>query len=513
MSRARIALIALGLLLLFSSSVTSEEMRLGVVEHDLRNGMKILILERHTSPVVSFYLRFKVGSVDEHPGITGIAHLCEHMMFKGTENVSSWNYEAEAPLLAKIDSLAGEWRAELECTRHPLYRGDTYRVEQLREEMAEVQKQEKEYIIKDELWETYMKSGGIQLNASTGNDGTQYYVSLPANRVELWAYLESDRIANPIFREFYSERDVVNEERRLRTDDQPWGKLWEEFYAAAFTAHPYTWPVVGWASDIQVVMREEVAEFFRTYYAPNNAIAVIVGDVDAEEVIAHCEKYFGPVPAQEPPPPVVTTEPLQTGERRVTVEFDAEPLLAIGYHMPEGGHPDQAVLEVIASLLSRGKTSRFYQNIVEKKIATSVNAYAPLARYPELFTVTATPLEPHPTEEVEKAVYAEIEKLKTEPVTEWELEKFRNQLEVDFIRGMKSNLGMAWRLGDYQALVGDWRYLLQHKRERARVTSEDVLRVAREYLTESNRTVATLVKKEKETKMTKVGIEDAETHY
>jgi predicted Zn-dependent peptidase len=336
---------------------------------------------------------------------------------------------------------------------------------------------------------------------------------MPANRVELWAYLESDRIANPIFREFYSERDVVNEERSLRTDDQPWGKLWEEFYATAFNAHPYSWPVVGWAADIQSVMREDVERFFRTYYAPNNAIAVIVGDVNPERIIALSERYFGPIPAQEPPPPVITEEPPQTGERRVHVEFDAEPILAIGYHVPGAGHPDQPVLEVIASLLSEGKTSRFYKNIVEKKLATSVDAYAPFSRYPELFTVTATPLKPHSTQEVEEAVYIELEKLKTEPVSRWELEKFANQLQADFVQGMKSNLGMAWRLGNYQALVGDWRYLLEHKKERGEVTPEDIMRVAKKYLNEHNRTVAALVKKEGKKEITRVKAEASKPYY
>lgn len=513
MRKAFEILIAFGILLVMTSALSAGEMRLNVVEHDLENGMKILILERHTSPVVSFYLRFKVGSVDEHPGITGIAHLCEHMMFKGTKNVGTWDYEAEAPLLAKIDSVAQEWRAEVECTKHPLYRGDTPRLEELRQEIAEVQQEEKDYVIKDELWETYMKNGGVQLNASTGNDGTQYYVSLPANTIELWAYLESDRIANPIFREFYSERDVVIEERRLRTDDQPWGKLWEEFYAAAFTAHPYSWPVVGSATDIQMILREDVERFFRTYYAPNNTIAVIVGDVNPERVIDLCERYFGPIPAQEPPPPVITEEPPQTGERRVTVQFDAEPIVAIGYHVPGGGDPDQPVLEVMASLLSEGKTSRFYKNIVEKKLATSVNAYAPFSRYPELFTVTATPLKPHSTQEVEEAIYVELEKLKTEPVSEWELEKFANQLEADFIRGMKSNMGMAWRLGNYQALVGDWRHLLRHKKELGAVTPEDIMRIAKRYLNDHNRTVATLVKKESNKKITRVKPEGSKHHY
>lgn len=471
---------------------------LDVKEKTLKNGLTILVVENHTAPVVSCLMRFKVGSVDERPGITGTAHLLEHMLFKGSKQIGTTNYEAEVPIMKKIDSLAVLLRDEQRKLQNVLWKGDSARVKSLRDQIAQLQDDEKKYVIKDELWETYLENGGTGLNASTGNDGTQYYVALPANRLELWAWLESDRLRNPILREFYSERDVVFEERRLRTDTQPFGKLFEQFNALAFSAHPYHWPVVGWPGDLKTVMREEVEVFFKQYYAPNNAIMCVVGDVRADEVFAMMTRYFEDIPAfPEPPRPVFTDEPKQEGERRAEVEFEANPLLAIGFMAREIAHPDNEVLDVAAAILSQGRTSRLYKKIVEeKKLAVGVNAANASSRYPDLFFITATPLAPHTTAEIEAAVYEELERLKTEPVTEWELQKVKNQLDANFIRGLSSNTGTAFGLATVTALTGDWRYGLQNIENCKKVTAADVMKVANKYFTKSNRTVVTLVKKE-----------------
>lgn len=484
--------------LLLFSSLSAQEIKLDVKEHTLKNGLKVLLLERHNAPVVSTVIRFRVGSVDEHPGITGSAHLLEHMLFKGSQQFGTSNYEAEVALMKEIDKVAHEWTAEMKKIKNPPYAGDQKKAEALREKLRELQGKQKEYVIKDELWETYLKNGGSGLNASTSEDGTQYFVSLPSNKLEVWAMLESDRMASPVLREFYSERDVVFEERRLRTDTQPMGKLYEQFAATAFTAHPYNWPVVGWASDISTVLREDVEEFFRIHYAPNNAIIAIVGDINPDETIKLIEKYFASIPSQTPPPPVFTEEPEQKGERRIQVEFDANPQMLIGYHMPAAAHPDQYVLDVIASVLSRGRTSRLYKSLVEeKKLCASINASSYASRYPDLFTVSTIPLAPHTTSEVEKAVYEELEKLKKEPVTDWELERTRNQLEADFIRTLNSNMGLAFQLSNWQAVTGDWKFILTLKEKRKAVTREDIIKVAQKYFIPSNRTVATLVRPEK----------------
>jgi predicted Zn-dependent peptidase len=481
------------------SQARQNEMHINARTHTFPNGLELVVVERHWSPTASFIVRFKVGSADERPGITGSAHLLEHMLFKGTKTLGTTNYEAEVPLMARVDTLAHELTLAIDRVRSPLYRGDGKEVDSLKAAIAKIQEQEKQYVVKDELWETLLRHGGTSLNASTGNDGTQYFVSLPSNKAELWAYMESDRMREPILREFYSERDVVYEERRLRTDNDPGGKLWEQLAAAAYTAHPYGWPVVGWASDLETVLREEVEDFFYQYYSPNNVVIAIVGDVKFDDMVILIDKYFGSIPqSQIPPPSVQTTEPEQTGERRIAVEYDAEPQLAIGWKSPAGGAADKEVFDIIASLLSRGRTSRLYKSLVdEKRIAVNVSASSDFTRFPDLFTISATPKAPHTLDELESAIYEELDKLAREGPSKWELERVRNQIEADFVRGMQSNLGMAFRISNMQALVGDWSYIEKANELRKAVTADDVKRVMTKYLTKEKRTVAHLVKPDK----------------
>lgn len=470
----------------------ADEINIDVKEKDLSNGMKILVVENHIAPVVSTIIRFRVGAVDEHTGISGISHFLEHMMFKGTKLFGTSNYEAEVPLMEKIDSLAALLEQEKARLQNPLAGGSESRAAELRQQIADLQAEQAQYIIKDELWEIYLKNGGSGLNASTGSDGTQYYLSLPSNRLELWAFLESDRIANLQLREFYSERDVIREERRESTENRPWGRLYEALNASAHWSSPYRWLVLGWGTDIENYRRDDMAEYFRTYYTASNAVACIVGDVVADEAFALCEKYFGAIPPGPAPPPVFTANEIQKGERRVEVEFDASPLAMVGWHMPQAGHPDVAPLDVLSDILARGRTSRFYKNIEEKKLGR-VSCGISFSRYPDLLTMRVTPLGNHTTDEVMKAAFAEIDRLKTEPVAAWEIDKVRNQADADFVRSLDSNRGLARRLANYQAMLGDWHYLIDYREEVKEVTPEDIMRVAGKYLTRSNRTVVTLV--------------------
>ncbi|MCK5125791.1 MAG: insulinase family protein [candidate division Zixibacteria bacterium] len=485
-----------GLLLLVQFAVAEGEIKLDVKEKILSNGMTILVIENDIAPVFSTYIRFKVGSADEHLGITGVSHLLEHLLFKGTKRIGTTNFEAEKPLMAKIDSLAAVMREEKTKLQNYRKGGSEDKVLALREEIAEVQAEQAQYIIKDELWETYLKNGGSGLNASTGNDGTQYYVSLPANRLELWAFMESDRIGNLQLREFYSERDVVREERRLRTETQARGRMYEALNAAAHWGSPYQWGVIGWGTDIDNMSRIDVEDYFKTYYHPGNTIACVVGDVKAEEVFSICEKYFGKIPAGPTPPPVYTFDEPQTGERRVDVEFDANPVGIAGWHMPQVTHPDVAALDVMSDILNRGRTSRLYKNITEKKFGRA-SAYISFSRYPDLFTCSVTPMGDYTVKDVFEAVYVEIDKLKEAPVEQWEIDKVRNQADADFVRSLASNGGMAYRIGNMTAMVGDWHYLIDYRNELKAVTPEDIMRVAKQYFTKSNRTVVTVVKKKK----------------
>jgi len=473
-------------------------LKLDVKEKTLSNGMRVLVAENHSAPVFSTIIRFNTGSVDERPGITGISHLLEHMLFKGSKIFGTADYDAEIPIMRKIDSLAALLHAEQVKLNSPLYQADSTRYKVIKEEMAALQSEQKKYVIKDELWSTYLQNGGSTLNASTGNDGTQYFVSLPKNRLELWAFMEADRLENLVLREFYSERDVVMEERRLRTENEPWGIVYEALGATMFWASPYSWPVIGWMSDLEMVMREEVEEYFKSHYAPSNAVAAIVGDVDAEEVFRVCEKYFGKIPAQPTPPPVRTRDAEQKGERRVEIEFDANPIGIVAWRTPEVGHPDLPALSVAANLLSSGRTSRFYKNIREKKLGNVSAAVDNSSRLPSAFYCSITPYGENSFQNLEEVVYAEIEKLKSEPVSDWELQKVRNQIDASFIRSMESNLGIAFRISGSEVVTGDWSHFIKLQEQIKKVTAEDVRRVVSKYLVKSNRTVVYIVKTKSE---------------
>ena len=472
-----------------------------VIEHRLANGLTVLMVERHQTPVISINITFAVGGINEQVGQTGLAHLYEHMAFKGTRVVGTTNYQQEKPILDELAIVGTELdQREREVAAKGASAGAEERatVESLQKRFLELQAQAAQYVVGNEMALLYQRHGGVGLNASTGKDLTRYTISLPSNRLPLWAAIESDRMANPVLREFYKERGVVMEERRLRNDDSPNGLLFETFTSAAFRAHGYGVPTIGWGSDILSLTPAATEVFFKTHYGPNRATIALVGDINPKEVIALIEQTFGKIPAAPPPPALVTIEPEQRGERRVEVEFDAEPAIVIGYHKPTVGHPDDDVFDVIDAVLSDGLTSRLHQTLVrEKRLAASVGSDAnhPGARAPNLFVVTATPLAPHTTAEVEAAVYEEIERLKREPVSSQELAKVLNNLDADLVRGLRSNSGLASQLAMYQAVAGNWRYILTSRDKVAAVTAEDIQRVASQYLIKSNRTVAVLVKK------------------
>lgn len=495
--------LSLGLNLnLSSAAVASPSLADRVIEHRLANGLTVLMVERHQSPIVSINMTFGVGGMDERTGMTGVAHLYEHMAFKGTRTIGSKDYEKERPLLVELDRLNEQIdRLQAELAEVPTGQAapaKTKELEQLRQQFAAAQERASEWVVGNEMSLLYQRHGAVGLNASTGKDVTRYTVSLPANRLPLWAAIESDRMAQPVLREFYKERAVVMEERRLRTDDSPGGLLYEAFTAAAFQAHPYGFPTIGWASDIQALTPAATDAFFRTYYGPNNAVIAIVGDIDPKETIALIERSFGSLPAAPPPPRVVTVEPPQRGERRVTVEFDAEPIVMIGYHKPTIGHPDDPVFDVLDAVLSEGVTSRLYKRLVrELKVAASVStdASSPGVRGANLFVISATPLAPHTTVELEAAIEEEIARLKREPVSADELAKVLNNLDAGLVRSLRSNSGLAAQLAYFQIVAKDWRYVLTSRDRIAAVTPADIQRVAARYLIPSNRTVATLIRK------------------
>ncbi|MFH1716448.1 MAG: pitrilysin family protein [Planctomycetota bacterium] len=459
-----------------------------MTEFTLDNGLQFLVLERHEAPVVSFHTYADVGAVDEVTGITGLAHLFEHMAFKGTKTIGTNNYKAEAAAMAKIDEAFLELKAELRKGEQ----ADKDRLEQLRSRLEEAQEQVQQYLVHDEYEEVFSQEGSSGFNAYTSQDATQYIVSLPSNKLELWMEMESDRFANAVLREFYKEKNVVMEERRLRVESQPIGRLLEEFMAIAYKAHPYGNEIVGHMSDIETMTRAEADAFFKKYYSPSNLTIAIVGDVNPDQVRKLAQKYFGGIPSGPKPDPVETVEPPQLGERRVVVEDPAQPFVLIGYHKPSIHDPDDAVFDALTDIVGMGRTSRLYKSLVkEKKIAMYASGFQgmPGNKYPSLFLFYAYPARGHTNEECEQAIYEQIERLKTELVTDEELAKAKTRARAGLIRQLASNSGLAAQLTFYQVITGDWRNLFHQLDKIDKVTAEDIQRVAAEYFTTKNRTV------------------------
>lgn len=459
-----------------------------LTKFSLDNGLTFLVLERHEVPIVSFHTYADVGSVDEVKGITGMAHLFEHMAFKGTKTIGTKNYKAEAAAMTKMDELFDAIKKE----KRKGDKADPEVLKKLQEQFDQAGAEAQKYIVSDEYDEALTQQGAEGYNAYTSEDATQYIVSLPSNKIELWTMLEADRFANPVLREFYKEKDVVMEERRMM-ENSPTGRLYEEFQGIAFIAHPYGESVIGHMSDLQTLTRSEAEAFFRQYYGPSNLTVAIVGDVDPANVKRLARKYFAGIPSGPKPEPVETVEPPQRGERRVTVEDAAQPMVLIGYHQPNVNHPDSTVLQVLADTVGYGRTSRLYKSLVkDKKIAVSTNAGPMLNKYPALFIFMAVPAKGHTNQECEQAVYAEIEKLKTEPVSADELLKAKTRSRADLIRQLDSNSGLAAQLTFYEVVTGDWRNLFKQLDQIEKVTADDVQRVAKTYFATKNRTVGVI---------------------
>jgi len=480
------------LFLLFHTHAAAQLTESRVTDHVLKNGMRFLLVERHQSPTFSAVIAFKAGGVDEKTGETGIAHMFEHMAFKGTRVIGTRSYRREKALLDRADAVAEELSRLTAAGKTD----DDPAVQDLRRRLQEIQQEAAKWVIPNEFDRILSVNGADDLNAWTAKDMTAYVVSLPSNRLELWALLESQRMATPVLREFYAERDVIAEERLQSVENSPFGKLYEALCATAFMVHPYRVPTIGWASDIRSLTRPQAERFRRTYYTPGNAVCAIVGDIRPQEAIPILEKYFGAVPAGPPPPPIPASEPPQAGERRVNVEHQAQPHVLIAFHKPTIPSDDDFVFDVLDAVLTEGRTSRLYTSLVkELKIATDVSSWTsePGARYPNLFVISAEPMHPHTTQELEAAIYKELDRLKTELVPEDELAKVKNMLDAQFVRGLEGNMQLAEQLAYYQITAGDWRYMLRWRDRMRKVTAEDIQRVARRYLVARNRTVATLV--------------------
>lgn len=457
----------------------------------LSNGMKFIVTERHDAPVVSFHIYADVGSAQESYGITGISHILEHMAFKGTRSIGTKDYAAESKLLRSMDSLYVLLSSERRAVKP-----DSAKIAALTAEFDSINSAASKLVIPAEYSDLARMEGGRGLNAYTSFDATQYIVSFPSNRVELWMSMESDRMMSPVFRQFFRERDVIMEERRLRVDTQPVTRLLEDFLAASFKAHPYHHFVIGHMSDLNSISPTDVENYFRKYYSPDNLTAAIVGDVDAEDVFVMAEKYFGRIPGAAKPEPLRTVEPEQSGERHIYVEAQSQPLVIVGFHRPSVRDKDDAALGALANIVGIGRSSRLYTSLVkEKKIAIGVGAFNgfPGNKYPNLLAVYAFPSKGHTNEECLEAIEEELQKVVDEPVSDDELTKYKLSTEKDMIDGMKDNAGMAASLTFNDVVLGDWRQAFDAIRDVDAVTASDVQTAAEKYLVRKHRTIGELV--------------------
>jgi len=502
----RRTLIVIGAVLLLAPALWTQQV--AVQEYVLENGLRLLMIPKKGDPNIAAGWIARVGSVNERPGITGISHLFEHMMFKGTRVIGTTDIKKDLELMDKMDAVKAEIRKEEQDQIRRLRLGQiagledpqtrTARHNQLLQELAEIEKESKALIIQNEFDKIYTGAGASDMNAGTSEDFTIYFINVPANKLELWFWMESDRLLNPVFREFYSERAVVQEERRMRTESTPTGKFDEEFNALFWTSSPYKWPVIGWPSDLEGLTRQEALDYFAVNYAPNNISACLVGDFDSEQAKKLADRYFGRLKRNpQQPPPVRTREVEQMAEKRMIAFAETNPQVQIRYHSVADGHVDEPALVVLGALLS-GRTGRLYKSLVlDQKLANSVSAGQNGMKWEGYFFLSGVAKPESAPEIVEQALYREIEKLQREKVGERELQKVKNQFAADTFRRLDSRFLLM-----IQILLADsnrgWQSFNEDPKKIAAVTADDIQRVANKYFKPENRAVALFYTKKAE---------------
>jgi predicted Zn-dependent peptidase len=492
--RRRIAY--LPLLVLFSALQTALAQDLASFEkrvqvRTLPNGLTVLLLTRPQAPVFSFFTIVDAGDAQDPANKTGLAHMMEHMAFKGTGNIGTTNFAAETEALAKVEAAYADYDRENNRT----VQRDENKIAGLKAAWEKAREDADQYVVKNEFGEIIERNGGVGLNASTSLDSTEYFYSLPANRLELWAFLESERFLHPVMREFYKERDVVMEERRMRTDSSPIGRLVEQFESVAFDGSPYHRPGIGYTSDLRHFSATDAANFFQTYYVPSNMVVALVGDLDPDKTFAVVERYFGRIPPAPKPEEYVTAQTAQNSERKVVLHDPSQPYYVEGYQKPDFRDPDDAVYAVISSVMSEGRTSRLYRDLVrDKKIAVAAAGFAGLPgdKYRNLYAFYAVPARGHSAAEMGSAIHEAIEKLKSDGVSPDELKMVKTRSKAALLRSLANNQGLAINLAENQMKYGDWRELFRQIDKIDAVTNQDVKRVANQVFVDTNRTVGIL---------------------
>jgi predicted Zn-dependent peptidase len=497
--------LAITALLVTALPLASIAQTVPVTEKILSNGMRLLMVERHDESTIAGGWVAHVGSSNERPGITGIAHLFEHMMFKGTETIGTTDYKKDQEILAEQEKVREEMRAEEAKMRTAYRRGEiddlqkpenqTPRWKELNKKFEELVAAERAILVKNEYDLIYTSAGGAEMNAFTTEDMTAYFVRVPANKLELWMWMESERIRHPVFREFYSERDVVFEERRMRTDSTPLGRFVEEANAMFWQSVPYTWPVVGWPSDIPAISKAQADEFYALYYSPQNITVILVGDFHGEDAEKMAKHYFERIPrGKNDPKDVSTLEVPQLAEKRMYAEAETNPSADLNWHTVPFGHKDSYALEVLSQLMST-RTGRLYKGLVMgSEVATDTYSEQQSRRWAGSFTAGGEAKEGHTPEEVEKAVLTEIEKLQKVEVPAQELQKVKNQFAAGEYRRLSANMPILMQLIQTDGL-GDWREINAAAPKLQAVTAADVQRVATKYFTKENRVVGIYTRK------------------
>jgi predicted Zn-dependent peptidase len=476
-----------------------------VIEKNLSNGMRLLMVERHDEPTVAGGWVAHVGSADERPGITGIAHLFEHMMFKGTPVIGTKDYSKDLEIIASQEKVREQIRQEEKKMRAAYRRGElddllkpenkSARYQELEKEFNQLIARQRDILVKNEFDRIYTGHGASGMNAFTSEDKTAYFINVPANKLELWMWMESERLLHPVFREFYAERDVVFEERRMRTESTPLGKFAEQFSSMFWQSSPYSWPVVGWPSDIPAISKAQADEFYGIYYSPQNITLILVGDFSPKTAETMARKYFERIPrGPKDPPDVVTLEVKQSAEQRMYAEAETNPQIDILWHTVAVEHPDSYALEILGQILST-RTGRLYKGLVlGSGVATEVYAYQNSQKWAGYFNAGGESKEGRKPEEVEQGIYENIEKLKTQEVPPEELQKVKNNFAAAEYRRLSSNFPILMQLittdGD-----GNWREVNEAGPKIQAVTAADIKRVAEKYFTKENRTVAVYTRK------------------
>ncbi len=458
----------------------------------LPNGLTIIICERPEAPVFSYTTFVDAGDVNDPTGESGLAHMFEHLAFKGTSQIGTTDYAKEKVALENVEKANNAYEAEY---LKPVGR-DQQKLAELKKALQDAENEAHKYVIPNQFTEVAQRNGAHDLNAGTGLDSTQYFWSMPENRLELWAWLESSRLADVVPREFYKERDVVLEERRMRTDSNPIGRLIEQFLATAYVAHNYGRSGIGWPSEVSQISATEAMEFHKKYYVGSNIVVVVVGDVKASEAMPILEKYFSKVPGGPKPEDMTTVEPKQFAEKTVLIREQTQPIYVEGYHRPSYRDPDDAVYDAISDIMSNGRVSRLYRSLVrDQQIAAVTQGLSPFPgdKYPSLYVFYAIPVPGHTPAEMRDAIHKEIEKLKTTDVTDAELAMYKTRARADLLRGLANNQGLANALAEYQTRYGDWRELFLQLDRVDKVTKADIRRVANQVFVASNRTSAEIV--------------------